>query len=125
MLGSESEFWRTICQPIFYPKYEDDLALRQSGAQSGIMLPNNYGQVDAVDEIYFGKDVDGDENCDLIIPYIPSGCSIIRSGDNHFGYIGYRANETGLTDDEVIDGMVDDLNWNTQYTRMVIHLLLF
>ena len=72
MLGSESEFWRIICQPIicqpiFYPKYEDDLALRQSGAQSGIMLPNNYGQVDGVDEIYFGKDVDWDENCDLII----------------------------------------------------------
>ena len=112
MLGSESEFWRTIFQPIFYPKYEDDLALGLSGAQSGIMLPNNYGQVDTVDEIYFDKEVDGDENCDLIIPFIPSGCSIIRSGDNHFGYIGYRANETGLTDDEVIDGMVDD--WNTR-----------
>ena len=38
----------------------------------------------------------------VAVPYI-------RSGDNHFGYIGYRAKETGLSEDEVIDGMVDDL----------------
>ena len=79
MLGPRLEFWRTICQLVFYPKYEDDLALGQSEAQSGILVTNNYGQVDAVDEIYFGKDVDADENCDLIIPFIPSGCSIYRS----------------------------------------------
>ncbi len=79
------------------------------------MLPNNYGQVDPVDEIYFGKEGDGDENCHLIIPFIPSGCSIYRSGDNYFGYIGYRAYETGLTDDEVIDGIVND--WNTPINK--------
>jgi hypothetical protein len=27
------------CQPIYYPKYEHDLALGQSGAQSGIDIP--------------------------------------------------------------------------------------
>lgn len=86
VLEPDSECWWSICQPVYYPKYEGDLALGQSGAQPGIMLPNNYGQMDVADEIYFDTDADGDGNCDLIIPSVFDGCSIYRKGDNHFGY---------------------------------------
>jgi hypothetical protein len=48
------------CQPIYYPKYEHDLALGQSGAQSGIDIPENYGQINARSQIDFIIDADGD-----------------------------------------------------------------
>lgn len=107
VLEPESECWWTICQPVYYPQFEGDLALGQRGAQPGIMLPNNYGQVDVVDEIYNGIDADGDGNCDLIVPSVFDGCSIYRKGDNHFGYIGFRENQSEIIDDGVINIIVD------------------
>jgi hypothetical protein len=76
------------------------------------MLPNNYGQVDVVDEIYNGIDADGDGKCDLIVSSAFDGCSIYRKGDNHFGYIGFRANQSEIIDDGVINIIVDD--WKGQ-----------
>ncbi len=112
VLEPDSECWWTVCQPVYYPKYEGDLALGQSGAQSEIMLPNNYKQIDVTNEISFNKDANGDGNCDLIIPSVLDGCSIYREGDNHFGYIGFRANETKIIDDGAINRIIDD--WNVQ-----------
>jgi hypothetical protein len=108
VLEPDSECWFTVCQPVYYPKFEGDLALGQSGAQPGITLPNNYKQTDVTDEISFNTDANGDGNCDLTIPSVFDGCTIYRKGDNHFGYIGFRANDTEIIDDGVINRIVDD-----------------
>jgi hypothetical protein len=76
------------------------------------MLPNNYRQTNVTDEISYNTDANGDGNCDLIIPFVFDGCTIYRKGDNHFGYIGFRANEMEIIDDGVINKIVDD--WTTQ-----------
>ncbi|HEU5120304.1 MAG TPA: alpha/beta hydrolase [Candidatus Nitrosocosmicus sp.] len=108
VLEPDAECLLTICQPVYYPKYEGDFALGQSGAQPDITLPNNYRQMDVADEISFNTDANGDGNCDLINPFEFDGCTIYRKGDNHFGYIGFRANEMELIDDGVISKIVDD-----------------
>jgi hypothetical protein len=77
------------CQPIYYPKNEHDLALGQSGAQSGISIPKNYDQKNVRSEIDFNIDADGDGLCDSFIP-LTALCTINRAGDNHFGYVGFR-----------------------------------
>jgi hypothetical protein len=79
-----------VCQPVYYPIYEDDFALGQRGAQSGIDMPENYSQKNVRSGIDFNVDADGDGFCDLIIPFTMF-CSIFRTGDNHFGYIGFRS----------------------------------
>ena len=78
------------CQPIYYPKNEHDLALGQSGAQSGISIPKNYDQISVRSEIDFNIDADGDGLCDSFIP-LTALCTINRAGDNHFGYVGFRS----------------------------------
>lgn len=83
-------------QPIYYPYYEQDLALGQSGIQSSISednTPQNY--LDVImnkREIPFNLDnADADSTCDLRYP-TPFGfvCTITLDGDNHLGYIGFR-----------------------------------
>lgn len=111
VLEPDTECLFSLCQPVYYPRYEGDLALGQSGSQPGVTLPNNYRQMDVLDEIYFDADANGDGNCDLTIPST-SGCSIYRAGDNHFGYIGFRANETEIIDDGAVNRIVND--WNAQ-----------
>lgn len=60
VLEADVECSLLSCQPIYYPKYEHDLALGQSGAQSGIDIPENYGQINARSQIDFIIDADGD-----------------------------------------------------------------
>ncbi len=111
VLEPDAECLFSLCQPVYYPHYEGDLALGQSGSQPGVSLPNNYIQSNVLDEIYFDSDANGNGKCDLTIPFT-SACSIYRTGDNHFGYIGFRANETEIIDDGAVNRIVND--WNTQ-----------
>jgi hypothetical protein len=102
------------CQPIYYPQYEHDLALGQSGAQLGINFPENYGQINAISQIDFIIDADGDGFCDLFIPFTAI-CTIYGAGDNHFGYVGFRYPFSGpfvgtLRDNGAMNIVVD--NWN-------------
>ncbi|MBA3750218.1 MAG: DUF726 domain-containing protein [Nitrosopumilus sp.] len=99
---SECRFF--VCQHIYYPLYERDLAIGQSGAQSDITIPGNYNQTDVKDEIIYNDDASGDGICDLYIPHTFI-CSITREGDNHFGYIGFRDyyNQNDLIDDGTIN----------------------
>jgi hypothetical protein len=103
-----------VCQPIYYPQYEHDLALGQSGAQLGINIPENYGQINAISQIDFIIDADGDGFCDLFIPFTAI-CTIYGAGDNHFGYVGFRYPFSGpfvgtLRDNGAMNIVVD--NWN-------------
>jgi hypothetical protein len=114
VLEADVECSLLSCQPIYYPKYEHDLALGQSGAQSGIDIPENYNQINARSQIDFIIDADGDGFCDLFIPSTIL-CSIYRSGDNHFGYVGFRYPFSGpfvgtLRDNGAMNIIVD--NWN-------------
>jgi hypothetical protein len=114
VLEADVECSLLSCQPIYYPKYEHDLALGQSGAQSGIDIPENYGQINARSQIDFIIDDDGDGLCDLFIPFTTI-CTIYRAGDNHFGYVGFRYPFSGpfvgtLRDNGAMDIVVD--NWN-------------
>ena len=101
----------SICQPIYYPKHEHDFALGQSGAQSGIDIPENYDEINARSEIDFNRDADGDGGfCDLPIPFTAL-CSINRTGDNHFGYPGFRYSFfTPFHSNGAMNIVVD--NWN-------------
>lgn len=107
VLESDTECWSFVCQPVYYPFYEDDLALGQNGAQLDIATPNNYVETDITNEIAFEIDADADGRCDLFVG-VPLNCTILREGDNHFGYIGVRANEGEIVDDGVVNIMVND-----------------
>jgi hypothetical protein len=117
VLEGDDECAVFICQPIYYPKHEHDLALGQSGAQSGIDIPENYDQINARSQIDFNVDADGDWLCDLLIPSTTL-CSINRAGDNHFGYPGFRFRSLFFTpflggtliDNGAMNIVVD--NWN-------------
>ena len=78
-----------FCQPIYYPKYEGDLALGSNGSQSTITRPINYNETNIENEIIFERDSNAENGCDLIDPETLA-CTIYRVGDNHFGYIGFR-----------------------------------
>jgi len=78
-----------FCQPIYYPKYEGDLALGSNGSQPTITHPNNFNETTIENEIAFEKDANAENGCDLIDPDTLV-CTIYREGDNHFGYIGFR-----------------------------------
>jgi Alpha/beta hydrolase of unknown function (DUF900) len=89
--------WDTVeIQPVYYPYYEQDLALGQSGIQSSISeddTPQNYLDINMDErEIPSNLDnADADSACDLRYP-TPFGfvCTIALGGDNHLGYIGFR-----------------------------------
>ena len=105
--GDTSECVFFSCQPIYYPKYEHDLALGQNGAQSGIDIPESYDEVNVRAQIGFIIDADGDGLCDLFIPFTAI-CTINRAGDNHFGYVGFRYPSSGtLRDNGAMNVVVD------------------
>jgi hypothetical protein len=102
VLEGDDECLFLSCQPIYYPKNEHDLALGQSGAQSGISIPKNYDQINVRSQIDFNIDADGDGLCDLFIPFTTL-CTINRAGDNHFGYVGFRSFFTPFLGGTLID----------------------
>jgi hypothetical protein len=102
-------------QPVYYPYYENDTALGNSGKQSGIAAPQNYIDTSIQDQILAIDDADGDGSCDLINYMPPYNCTVsnVIAGDNHFGYMGFRdpENRGSLADDGAMDAVVSD--WTT------------
>lgn len=99
-----------------YPAFEGDSALGLSGNQSVLLsinssLPNNYHQINVEKEISFIIDADGDGKCDYLIPKT-NVCTVLKVGDNHRGYIGFRnsTDPTKLVDNGAIDVVVR--SWN-------------
>lgn len=95
-----------------YPSYEGDWALGQSGHQTipydiSLSLPTNYNQINVQNEIPPICDADGNSEPDFPL----EENMVIKIGDNHGGYFGFReaVNNTRLLDDGAINVVVD--NW--------------
>ena len=96
-----------------YPTFESDWALGQSGYQKfsdpyNIIstLPKNYNETNVTKELVAICDADGDGYIDL--PFKKN--QTINVGDNHRGYLGYRENESILTDDGAMNVLMS--TWN-------------
>lgn len=106
----------------YYPFFERDFALGNDGADSFSNPPPNYLEYSVKDQITDIGDADADNDCDLQgDEWVPNWfgfgswqhvCTLKEIGDNHFGYIGFRANETEIIDDGAVNRIVND--WNTQ-----------
>jgi hypothetical protein len=103
-------------QPIYYPCFEQDFALGQSGIQSTISdtdLPQNYVDIVVEQEIKDYRDADADGRCDLLYRtfwfHLPFVCTITQVGDNHLGYIGFRESIGSLRDNGAMNILVDTL----------------
>jgi len=103
-------WWDSVeIQPIYYPYYEQDLALGHSGIQSSISeenTPQNYSDINMNErEIPPSPDnADADSTCDLRYRG-PFGfvCAIALEGDNHLGYIGSRGSPNSLINNGAMD----------------------
>ena len=92
---------------IFYPHYEKDNALGLNGYQVSpkITLPNNYDQVNVINEIKPKFDADGIGGPEpwLCYSYYYGYCwyYYVDTGDNHLGYMGFRdlSDKNKLADD--------------------------
>ena len=96
-------------QPVYYPYFEQDLALGQSGLQSGISqsdIPRNYMDISVSQQIPNFSDADADGECDLTFN---QKCTINNKGDNHLGYVGFRdlSNNNTVKNNGAIDIVVN------------------
>jgi len=96
-------------QPVYYPYFEQDLALGQSGSQSDISssdIPRNYMDIPISQQIPKFADADADGECDLTFNHL---CTINHIGDNHLGYVGFRnpSNNNTVKNNGAIDIVVD------------------
>lgn len=104
-------------QPVYYPYYEQDLALGQNGSQSNISKPLNYVDINVKEQIPLLVDADGNGECDYRKQEkgtnpITWTCTITKVGDNHAGYFGFRVNNTRLEDDGAMNVVVND--WKSE-----------
>ena len=96
-------------QPVYYPYFEQDLALGQSGSQSNISpsdKPRNYMDIPISRQIPNFADADADGECDLTFNHV---CTINHIGDNHLGYVGFRdlSNNNTIKNNGAIDIVVN------------------
>jgi len=96
-------------QPVYYPYFEQDLALGQSGLQSEISpsdRPRNYMDISVSQQIPNFSDADADGECDLTFN---QKCTINNKGDNHLGYVGFRdlSNNNTVKNNGAIDIVVN------------------
>jgi hypothetical protein len=105
-------------QPVYYPYFEQDLALGQNGLQPSISVidtPGNYIEIPIKSQIPNINDADIDTQCDLEYRsfWFPFDlvCTINQIGDNHLGYVGFRdpANYDSLKNNGAIDIIVHTL----------------
>jgi hypothetical protein len=111
-------FWNPLeNQPVYYPYYEQDLAIGQSGIQSSILdenRPRNYLDINMQErEIpIIPSDADADGMCDF--GYLVSSgfvCTIHQDGDNHLGYVGFRGlAPNSLRNNGAMDTVVDTIS---------------
>jgi pimeloyl-ACP methyl ester carboxylesterase len=96
-------------QPVYYPFYEQDLALGQNGKQSYILeedLPENYQDIfDIEQQVPNLQNANMDNRCDLINP-VNSLCTIRYFGDNHLGYAGFIDEFGNYRDNGAMDVVV-------------------
>jgi hypothetical protein len=102
------------CEPIYYFLYEGDYALGERGADPSIFeldKPLNYKDINVRNQISIISDANMDGlsfGCDLPIGFV---CGISETGDNHFGYLGFRDRKNtfmDFTDDTLkSDGAMD------------------
>jgi hypothetical protein len=82
-----------------------------------INVPENYREYNVLPYVSVDDDADKYGGCDLTIdlssynPFFPSGthyCTITKTGDNHFGYMGYRSetNRKEVTDSGAMELVV-------------------
>jgi hypothetical protein len=109
----------SIIYPSPYLITENDTPLGAYEKHSNINAPTNYHEYNVIS--YIEDDLDSDKlnGCDLEINLINYGwytnyyyCTITKTGDNHFGYLGYRDDDnrqaiyhTGAMELVVIDWM--------------------
>ena len=103
-------------QPVYYPCFEKNSALGQTGIRSTISdidVPENYVDLSVEQEILNIRNADADnEVCDLKYnpnPWVPSYflCTIDYVGDNHLGYVGFRGPNDSLRDNGAMNIVVD------------------
>lgn len=102
----------------YYPFFEKDFALGNNGIDRFSDPPHNYSEYSVKDEIDNINDADVDGNYDLQgQEFVPSllgfgswenVCTIKEVGDNHFGYIGFREDESHRFNDGAVDRIGDD-----------------
>jgi hypothetical protein len=68
--------------------------------------PENYEEYGVIYELPAKQDSDNDGRCDIRNP--DRSCSILLSGDNHFGYLGYRDTPTSIFNNGAIDRVATD-----------------
>lgn len=102
---------------MYYFTYEQDYALGERGAAaiSELNKPTNYEDIDVRDQIplIYDANMDGQFfGCDLPAFF---GCLISETGDNHFGYVGFRDRpyEDSVDDTLTSNGAMDVIvrNW--------------
>lgn len=118
LYSTEDEIYQPKPASVTYPSLEKDRALGLTGYQkfsynipsSSLSLPTNYVEINVRDEIPPICDSDADGNSELPIQI----GQIIKRGDNHGGYIGFRSteNKTILEDDGAINIIVN--NWEKE-----------
>ena len=82
-----------------YQNSEMHDALGANKKESTMSGPSNYRERNVLSKIKADSDSNKDSKCDLLVnlknfgyPFDYNYCTITKSGDNHFGYIGYRSN---------------------------------
>ena len=101
-------------QPVYYPCFEQDFALGQTGKDSAIDdrdVPKNYLDEDIKQKIRNIIDADTDGKCDLMYQrvWFPFNfvCTISQTGDNHLGYAGFRGSPNSLIDNGAMNIIAD------------------
>jgi hypothetical protein len=103
-------------QPVYYPCFEQNYALGQTGIGSTISdidIPENYVDIPVEQELMNIRNADADnEGCDLKYnpnPWFPYYfiCTIDYVGDNHLGYVGFRGPNDSLRNNGAMDIVVD------------------
>ena len=94
-----------------YHSNENDNPLGAYPIKNIINVPANYKEYNVMYEIGLNADANGDRKCDLQVGVT---CTIIYTGDNHLGYMGYRSstNRAVLTSSDVIDSVT--LDWRNE-----------
>jgi hypothetical protein len=77
----------TFSSPYHISENKD--ALGASGKENAINAPFNYREHNVISKIINDDDADKDHQCDIVVTN--NYCTIIREGDNHLGYMGYRS----------------------------------
>jgi Alpha/beta hydrolase of unknown function (DUF900) len=101
--------WCSYYESAYYLN-ENDNPLGSYPIKNVINVPMNYEEYNVREEIGLNEDADGDGKCDL---ELQGTCTIIYTGDNHLGYMGYRSSiNFVVTSSEVLNLVT--LDWRRE-----------